>query len=98
LVKTALFGRDANWGRLLAAAGRSGVLFDPSRASISIAGVEIVRNGLTLGAEAEAAAQKRMGADAFAVELVLGSGPGAFTYLTSDLGHSYVDVNAGYRS
>lgn len=98
LVKTALFGRDANWGRLLAAAGRSGVAFDPTRASISIAGVEIVRDGLTLGAAAEAEAQKLMSASAFAVELVLGSGPGAFTYLTSDLGHSYVDVNAGYRS
>jgi glutamate N-acetyltransferase/amino-acid N-acetyltransferase len=98
LVKTALFGRDANWGRLLAAAGRAGVAFDPSRASISIAGVEIVRDGLTLGAAAEAEAQKRMSADAFAVELALGSGPGTFTYLTSDLGHSYVDVNAGYRS
>lgn len=98
LVKTALFGRDANWGRLLAAAGRSGVAFDPNRAGVSIAGVKIVQNGLTLGAEAEAEAQKRMSASAFAVELVLGTGPGSFTYLTSDLGHSYVDVNAGYRS
>jgi glutamate N-acetyltransferase / amino-acid N-acetyltransferase len=98
LVKTALFGHDANWGRLLAAAGRAGVAFDPRQAGIRIAGVEIVRDGLTLGAEAEAEAQKRMAAEAYVVELELGAGPGRFTYVTSDLGHAYVDVNAGYRS
>jgi len=98
LVKTALFGRDANWGRLLAAAGRAGVAFDPSAASVAIAGVEIVRAGLTLGGAAEAEAQSRMQAESFTVELRLGDGPGRFTYLTSDLGHGYVDVNAGYRS
>jgi glutamate N-acetyltransferase/amino-acid N-acetyltransferase len=98
LVKTALFGRDANWGRLLAAAGRAGVPFDPNSASVSIAGVEIVRGGLALGKELEAEAQRRMQAENFSVELGLGSGDGRFTYLTSDLGHSYVDVNAGYRS
>lgn len=98
LVKTALFGRDANWGRLLAAAGRSGVAFDPAAVSISIAGTEIVRGGLAVGPEAEAEAQRGMTADEFRVELRLGSGPGRFTYLTSDLGHGYVDVNAGYRS
>lgn len=98
LVKTALFGREANWGRLLAAAGRAGVAFDPNVASVSIAGVEIVRGGVSLGAELEAEAQRRMQAESFSVELVLGSGAGRFAYLTSDLGHGYVDVNAGYRS
>ena len=98
LVKTALFGREANWGRLLAAAGRAGVAFDPNVASVSIAGVEIVRGGVSLGAEAEAEAQRRMQAESFTVELGLGRGAGRFAYLTSDLGHGYVDVNAGYRS
>jgi glutamate N-acetyltransferase / amino-acid N-acetyltransferase len=98
LVKTALFGRDANWGRLFAAAGRAGVHFDPNRASVAIAGVEVVRGGIAVGAEAEEEAQRRMAIDAFTVELRLGSGPGHFTYMTSDLGHGYVDVNAGYRS
>jgi glutamate N-acetyltransferase/amino-acid N-acetyltransferase len=98
LVKTALFGRDANWGRLLAAAGRSGVRFDPAQARIAIAGVEIVRDGLAIGAEFEAEAQRRMASEAYTVEFSLGSGTGAFSYFTSDLGHSYVDVNAGYRS
>jgi glutamate N-acetyltransferase/amino-acid N-acetyltransferase len=98
LVKTALHGRDANWGRLLAAAGRAGVEFQPEKASISIAGIEIVRNGLSLGSEAEARAGQAMAAPSYAIELVLGTGPGEFTYLTSDLGHGYVDVNASYRS
>ena len=98
LVKTALFGRDANWGRLLAAAGRSGVRFDPGQARIAIAGIEIVRGGLSIGGEVEAEAQRRMANEAYTVEFSLGSGPGTFSYFTSDLGHSYVDVNAGYRS
>lgn len=98
LVKTALFGRDANWGRLLAAAGRSGVSFDPAEARISIAGIDIVRGGLSLGGEAEAEAQRRMASEEYTVELSLGAGPGTFSYFTSDLGHGYVDVNAGYRS
>jgi glutamate N-acetyltransferase/amino-acid N-acetyltransferase len=98
LVKTAMFGHDANWGRLLAAAGRAGIAFEPDLASVSIAGVEIVRGGVSLGAEVEAEAQRRMQAESFTVELGLGSGAGRFAYLTSDLGHGYVDVNAGYRS
>jgi glutamate N-acetyltransferase / amino-acid N-acetyltransferase len=98
LVKTALFGHDANWGRLLAAAGRAGVAFDPDTSAIAIAGIDIVRGGLTIGAEAEAEAQRRMHADTFVVELRLGSGSGRASVVTSDLGHGYVDVNAGYRS
>ncbi|HEY3495823.1 MAG TPA: bifunctional glutamate N-acetyltransferase/amino-acid acetyltransferase ArgJ [Polyangiaceae bacterium] len=98
LVKTALFGRDANWGRLFAAAGRSGVAFNPAVASVAIAGVEVVRGGVAVGSSAEEEAQRRMAAEAFTVELRLGAGPGRFTYVTSDLGHGYIDVNAGYRS
>jgi glutamate N-acetyltransferase/amino-acid N-acetyltransferase len=98
LVKTALHGKDANWGRLLAAAGRAGVSFDPNQASISIGGVEIVKNGLALGAEAEKAASEFLKMPTYVIELGLGAGPGEFSYLTSDLGHGYVDVNADYRS
>jgi len=98
LVKTALFGRDANWGRILAAAGRAGVPFDPSRASIRIGLVEIVRNGLTLGPESEKRANAVLQEPAYTIELELGDGPGKARYFMSDLGHEYVDVNAGYRS
>jgi glutamate N-acetyltransferase / amino-acid N-acetyltransferase len=98
LVKTALFGKDANWGRLLAAAGRAGVVFDPGRASIRVAGSLIFEAGKPLGAEAEALATRGMAEKCYRIVMSLGSGPGSFTYLTSDLGHGYVDVNAGYRT
>lgn len=98
LVKTALFGEDANWGRLLAAAGRAGVNFDPLRAAISVGGVSIVERGAPIGAEAEKRANEILKQPSYTVELKLGDGPGEFRYLTCDLGHGYVDVNAGYRS
>jgi len=98
LVKTALFGKDANWGRLLAAAGRAGVAFDPNASRISIAGVAVAERGLAVGSEAEAEAQRRMADETYTIELVLGDGPGHALCVTSDIGHGYVDVNAGYRS
>jgi glutamate N-acetyltransferase / amino-acid N-acetyltransferase len=98
LVKTALHGKDANWGRLLAAAGRAGVHFDPKLASIKIGEVEIVKNGLAVGLDAEKAATEILKTPSYKIEIGLGTGPGAFSYLTSDLGHGYVDVNADYRS
>lgn len=98
LVKTALFGKDANWGRLLAAAGRAGVQFDPNAATISVGDVVIVQDGVGLGAEAEKRANAILKHPEYVIELVLGGGSGSFSYLTSDLGHGYVDVNAGYRS
>jgi glutamate N-acetyltransferase/amino-acid N-acetyltransferase len=98
LVKTALHGKDANWGRLLAAAGRAGVAFDPKLASIKIGDVEIVKNGLAVGAEAEKEAAEVLKGPSYKIEIGLGTGPGEFSYLTSDLGHGYVDVNADYRS
>ncbi len=98
LVKTAIFGKDPNWGRILGAAGRAGVTFDPKRARIAVGGVEIVKDGQGLGGEAEKLAKEKMAAEAYTIEVCLGPGPGEFTYITSDLGHGYVDVNAGYRS
>src|SRR5690606_25166352 len=76
LVKTALFGRDMNWGRLLAAAGRAGVPFDPERAVIRVGDVEIVRDGLAVGLEAEQRATQILGEPTYRIELVLGTGPG----------------------
>jgi glutamate N-acetyltransferase / amino-acid N-acetyltransferase len=98
LVKTALFGEDANWGRLLAAAGRAGVQFDPRRAAIAVGDVAIVKDGAPIGAEAEKRANELLKLPSYTITLTLGDGPGEFRYLTSDLGHGYVDVNAGYRS
>jgi len=98
LVKTAMHGKDANWGRILCAAGMAGVPFDPEVVSIAIDDVTIVRDGLAVGAEAEDAAQRIMARPRYGIHVQVGSGPGRASYLTCDLGHSYVDVNAGYRS
>jgi glutamate N-acetyltransferase/amino-acid N-acetyltransferase len=98
LVKTALQGKDANWGRILAAAGRAGVPFNPERARLSIGGVEIVRHGMAVGSEAEREANQRMREASYRIELQLGAGTGHARYWMADLGHGYVDVNASYRS
>src|SRR5262249_3665260 len=98
LVKTAIHGRDANWGRILAAAGRSGAVFDPSKARIAIGGVEIVERGMPVGKEAEARAATVMATPAYTISVSLGRGRGVAHYVTCDLGPDYVAVNANYRS
>jgi glutamate N-acetyltransferase/amino-acid N-acetyltransferase len=98
LVKTALHGKDPNWGRILAAAGRSGVRFDPARASIAVGDVMIVRGGVAVGGDAEARAHEVMLRPAYAVHVNLGPGRGRARYYACDLGHKYVDCNASYRS
>ena len=98
LVKTAFFGQDANWGRILAAAGRSGVLFDPERAALFFDDVQMVEGGIGLGAEAERDATAVLHKEAFTVTLDLGAGPGRATLLTCDFSLDYVKINADYRS
>jgi glutamate N-acetyltransferase/amino-acid N-acetyltransferase len=98
LVKTALCGKDPNWGRILGAAGRAGVTFDPNRAAIRVGLVEIVKDGVGLGKEVEAHAKAVMQSPTYSIELVLGGGSGKAHYYMCDLGHGYVDVNADYRS
>jgi glutamate N-acetyltransferase/amino-acid N-acetyltransferase len=98
LVKTAMHGKDANWGRILSAAGMAGVVFDPDVVSIAIDDVTIVREGLGLGAAAEAQAQKIMAGPRYSIRVQVGEGKGKASYLTCDIGHRYIDVNAGYRS
>lgn len=98
LVKTALYGQDPNWGRILGAAGRAGVAFDPNRARIAIGDVVIVDRGVGLGADPEAKARLVMAEPAYAIDLLLGEGPGRARYLACDLGIGYVRCNASYRS
>ena len=98
LVKTALHGRDANWGRILAAAGRSGARFDPKLARIAIGGERIVERGVPVGKEAEERAAGVMAEARYTIEVSLGKGRGRAHYLTCDLGTEYIAVNANYRS
>ena len=76
LVKTAFYGKDPNWGRLLAAAGRAGVSSIRRAARIAIGGVPIVDGGMALGPAREAEAHEVMTRPSYAVDLVLGDGPG----------------------
>jgi glutamate N-acetyltransferase/amino-acid N-acetyltransferase len=98
LVKTALYGQDPNWGRLLGAAGRAGVMFDPNRARIVIGGITIVDGGVGLGAAPESQARLVMAEPSYTIEVVLGAGPGHARYFACDLGIGYVRCNASYRS
>jgi glutamate N-acetyltransferase/amino-acid N-acetyltransferase len=98
LVKTAMCGQDANWGRWLAAAGRAGVPFDPTKAEIRIGGIAIVKAGEAVGAAAEQQAKAIMQQPRYVVELELGAGPGHARFFMCDLTHEYVNINADYRS
>ena len=107
LVKTAIYGGDANWRRILAAAGNSGVAFDPMEAELSITGGEqadamlpplhLVSAGAPLPfSEAESA--HRFAQPDLLIDLRLGSGPGQATVWTCDLSHEYVTINGEYRT
>lgn len=98
LVKTAFFGQDANWGRIIAALGRSGIQFDPDRVAISFDGVLLVENGLALGAETEAAATKVLEQNEFSITVDLKTGNAAAAVITCDLSLDYIKINADYRS
>ncbi len=98
LVKTALYGRDANWGRIVAAVGRSGAEFDPAAVRVSLCGVELFRNGRPSDTDFDALLQEPLQQRDVRIDITLGRGPGGCRLLASDLGHEYVDVNAAYRS
>jgi glutamate N-acetyltransferase/amino-acid N-acetyltransferase len=98
LVKTALFGEDANWGRVMAAVGRTGVPLKPERISLSFSGVPIYRRGMGLGAAAERRVAKVFRRKEFRIEVALGLGTGSSRMWTTDLSYEYVRINASYRS
>jgi len=98
LVKTAFFGEDANWGRIIAALGRSGANFDQLKVDISFDGVLMVKDGLGQGKEREAEATKVLKQREFAVNIDLHQGNGAWEVYTCDLSIDYVKINADYRS
>ena len=97
LVKTALHGGDPNWGRILAAAGRSGAKIDESCATIRLGGVEVFVKGAAVQPVPEAAAAKLAEKDVL-VELDLGLGEGGAGLWTCDLTKGYVEINAHYHT
>jgi glutamate N-acetyltransferase/amino-acid N-acetyltransferase len=98
LVKTAVAGNDANWGRIMAALGRAGIRLAPEKVDIYFGPHQVVRNGLGVGSAAEQAAQALMATGSFELRLELHQGSGADYYLTCDFTADYVHINADYRS
>ena len=98
LVKTAFFGEDANWGRILAAVGYSGIDVNPDRIDISFNQVPVAVNGLAVGGENETEATKVLQLDEFVVTINLHQGKAESSYYTSDLSYEYVKINADYRT
>ena len=98
LVKTAMYGMDANWGRIIAAVGRAGVPMKPEDVSVSLCGVELFRNGQPLGGDFDAALEAPLKERLIPVDISVGVGPGTFTLETADLSVGYVKLNSDYRS
>ncbi len=98
LVKTAFFGEDANWGRIMAAIGRSGIRIYQERVDISFGDIPIVKNGLFLGKQAEEAATEILKQKQFSVCVDLKDGAGCEEIHTCDFSLDYVKINADYRS
>lgn len=97
LVKTALFGNDPNWGRLMMAAGRAGVPFDPDNASATLAGIEVFKNGVPAAFD-KTAASEAMKTEEVLVTVDLGAGNGKATFYTCDFSYEYVKINAEYTT
>ena len=97
LVKTALAGADPNWGRVLAAAGRSGVTFDPDRVDITLAGVEVCRRGREKKFN-ERTTHEKMLAKHVPISVNLRSGTARAHVWTCDFTTEYVHINASYRT
>lgn len=98
LVKTALFGADPNWGRIIAALGRSGYPLRPDRIVIAFNHTTVVKDGKGLGPRIERQVQKIMQRPSFTISISLGMGKGTATQWTTDLTYDYVKINASYRS
>jgi glutamate N-acetyltransferase/amino-acid N-acetyltransferase len=98
LVKTAFFGEDANWGRILAAVGYSGAALDPDRVEICFDDVPMVKGGVFVGGAAEARGTAVLKKKEFSVRVHLNLGEGRATVYTTDLSYDYVKINADYRT
>ncbi len=98
LVKTAIAGEDANWGRIVMAVGKAGERADRDRLGISIGGVAITRNGQIVDGYDETPVAEHMTGKEIDIEVDLDIGKGKSTVWTCDLTHGYIDINGSYRS
>lgn len=98
LVKTAIYGEDANWGRIVNAVGYSGTSANPHEISLKLCGIERFKYGQPINEELENEISERLKKADIDIEITLGNGKEEYSMLSSDLGHEYVSLNADYRS
>lgn len=98
LVKTAIAGEDANWGRVVMAVGKAGEPADRDKLSIGFGGVWAARNGLPVADYDEAPVAEHLKGEEIDIAVDLGIGDGRATVWTCDLTHGYISINADYRS
>jgi glutamate N-acetyltransferase/amino-acid N-acetyltransferase len=98
LVKTAIAGEDANWGRIVMAVGKAGERADRDKLTIEIGGVAVARNGQVVPGYDEAPVARHMRGREIHIAVDVGIGRGKATVWTCDLTHGYIDINADYRS
>jgi len=98
LVKTALYGRDPNWGRIVAALGRSGAEFVPENVIVRIAGMTIFRQGTPVKADWDSLLASALRRDTVDIDLDLRAGDAELTLLASDFTEEYIKINAEYRT
>jgi glutamate N-acetyltransferase/amino-acid N-acetyltransferase len=98
LVKTAIAGEDANWGRIVMAVGKSGARAERDRLRIWIGGVEITAKGMVVKDYDEAPVATHMQGREIDIKVDIGLGRGSSTVWTCDLTHGYIEINADYRS
>lgn len=98
LVKTAIFGQDPNWGRIMAALGRSGIQLEENRVQIWIGGIKTVEGGLMTGEKAEREAAERLKEEQVTITIHLNQGSYKDRITSCDLTYDYIKINAGYRT
>jgi glutamate N-acetyltransferase / amino-acid N-acetyltransferase len=98
LVKTAIAGEDANWGRIVMAVGKSGEPADRDKLSIGVGGVWMARDGAVIPGYDEAPVVAHMKGHEVEIAIDIGLGRGKATVWTCDLTHGYIDINGSYRS
>jgi glutamate N-acetyltransferase / amino-acid N-acetyltransferase len=98
LVKTAIAGEDANWGRVVMAVGKAGEPAERDRLSIAFGGIEVAREGLVVDGYDEAPVAAHLKGQEIDIAVDLGLGDGRATVWTCDLTHGYIAINADYRS
>jgi glutamate N-acetyltransferase/amino-acid N-acetyltransferase len=98
LVKTAVFGRDPNWGRILQTLGAGGIRLSLPKTEVRLGGVTVFRRGTSAGPAARKRARQKLSADQVTIEVRLGAGKAAAVMYTCDLTYDYVRINAEYTT